>query len=76
MTTKKIRDIGSMSPGTFSKFWILLTCNFLQQLLINIEICVDVLDIVMIFEHLEQADHSIGRLPFKLDVILRNHCDL
>jgi hypothetical protein len=75
VATKKIRDIGSMSPGTFSKFWVLLACNFLQQLLINIEICVDVLDIIMIFEHFEQSDHGIRRLPLKLDVILRNHCD-
>src|SRR5215469_1911960 len=52
-----------------------LTRNFLQDFLIDIEVGVDVLDIIVIFESLDQADHLSGLLAFELDIVLRDHGD-
>src|SRR5579862_13143 len=49
--------------------------HFLKQLLIDIEVGVNVLHIVMLFESFHQTDHRGGGRAFKLDVILRNHRD-
>src|SRR5215472_10348700 len=50
-----------------------LSGNFFQQLLVNVEVRVDVLHVIVLFESFHQPDHGVGRLPFKLDVILGNH---
>ena len=49
--------------------------NFFQQLLIDIEVRVDVLHVIVVFERFDQANHLRGRRAFQLDVILRNHGD-
>jgi hypothetical protein len=50
-----------------------LAGDFFQQLLIDIEVGVNVLHVVMLFERLHQPDHGARRRPFQLDVVLRNH---
>jgi hypothetical protein len=50
-----------------------LSCHFLQQFLIYVEVGVDVLHVVVIFERLDQPNHRRGLMAFELDVILRNH---
>ena len=47
--------------------------NFLQRLLIDIEVGVDVLHIFVIFERFHQPDHLCCLLPFQLDVGIGNH---
>lgn len=50
-----------------------LSRNFFQQFLIDVEVRVDVLHIVMLFEGLHEANHRVGLLTFQLDVSIGNH---
>ncbi len=50
-----------------------LTCDFFQELLIDVEVRVDVLHVVMIFERFHQANHRTRSRAFEFDVVLRNH---
>ena len=51
----------------------LLARNFLQLLLVNVEVGVNTLHVVVVFDRFQQADHLVGSLSFQLDVILRDH---
>jgi len=46
---------------------------FLQLFLIHVEIRIDVLDVVVIFNRFQQADHLAGGRALQLDVVLRDH---
>src|SRR5258705_10149003 len=50
-----------------------LADDFFQELLINVEVRVDVLHVVVVFERFDQPDHLRSLLALKLDVVLRNH---
>src|SRR3977135_3322470 len=50
-----------------------LASYFFQQLLVNVEIGVDVLHVVVLFERLHQPDHLSRGCAFEFDVVLRNH---
>ena len=47
--------------------------DFFQHLLINVEVGVDVLYVVVLFEGFHQANHRRGLLAFQLDVGIGNH---
>jgi hypothetical protein len=47
--------------------------NFFQNLLINVEVRMNVLYVVVIFERLDQTDHRMSVVAFQLDEILRHH---
>ena len=49
--------------------------DFFQRLLVNIEIGINVLNVVGIFQRFQQADHGIGSRAFQLHISLRNHTD-
>src|SRR5580765_5094464 len=50
-----------------------LTSDFFEQFLIDVEICVHVLHVVLIFQSFEQSDHLCRCRSLELDVVLRNH---
>src|SRR6185369_11946511 len=54
----------------------ILAGDFFQLGLIDVEVGVDVLDVVLIFEGFQQANHGGGLLAFQLHVVLRDHADL
>jgi len=49
------------------------TCNFFQKFLIDIEVGMNILHVVIIFQRLKQPNHLRRLLPFQLDVIIWNH---
>ena len=72
---KKSRLIGRLFKKHFSILFVRSARHFFEQLLIDIEVRVHVLYIILILESFHETDHSVGRLPFEFDVVLRNHRD-
>lgn len=50
-----------------------LSGDFFQKLLIYIEVGMNVLNIVVLFESFHESDHGIGLRTFELDVGIGNH---
>src|SRR4249920_2606441 len=46
-----------------------------QLVFLDIEVCVNVLNVVVLFHQLHQFHDRLRRLPFQLDLRLRNHGD-
>src|SRR5437879_6166247 len=67
---KKSRPQGRLSGKSSTAQ---LARHFLQQLLVNIEVGVNVLHVILVFERFHEPNHSVGRLTFQLNVVLRNH---
>src|SRR5215469_41771 len=49
-----------------------LSCDFFQQFLVDVEVCVHVLHIVMLLEGFHQANHRVCSRSLEFDVVLRN----
>ncbi len=41
--------------------------------LFDVEVCVDVLNVFVVVEHVHQPDHLLGGFALELDVVLRDH---
>src|ERR1039457_3314062 len=53
----------------------LTTGQSFQFLFVDVEVGADILDVVVFFERLGQAEHSAGALAFQLDQVLGDHRD-
>jgi hypothetical protein len=49
-----------------------LARDLFQKFLVDVEVGVDILHVVLVFERFHQPDHGVGRLSLQLDVILWN----
>src|SRR5215469_12576972 len=62
----------SRAPNLSLFLFLSLSCNFFQQFLVDVEVCVHVLHIVMLFEGFHQANHRVRSRSLEFDVVLRN----
>src|SRR4051812_165835 len=70
MTPYPVRSLPQSTPSTRT-----LLRHRLQLLLIDIEVGVDALHVVMIFQDIGQPEHGVGVLALELDQILRHPRD-